>query len=145
MVKKKSAEVFPGQRQKEKRALWGRYQLSALERHYKAKFFDVFGNRCFKCGAVELPPQRGKMPVLCVDHHVPMALGGHLEPGNLVVLCRRCNELKLDRLPEDFYTSEELLRLAPFLECQHEFFAFTFDWDAWNKDRGAYLRSLGLK
>ena len=144
MGRRSSAELFPGQRNKEKRQLWGRYKWRAIERFYQAKFFGLFGHRCFKCGAEEQPVRIGAPPVLCVDHHIPMVLGGHLVPGNLVALCRRCNGKKLDQHPEDFYSPEELKTLAPLLAKQEEFFAFDFDWVAWDKDRGAYLISLGL-
>lgn len=143
MPKRASVELFPGQRQKEKRQLWGRYVWSAIERLYKERFFGLFGHRCFKCGADDTACE-GALPLLCVDHHIPMALGGHLVPGNLVALCRRCNGLKLDQHPHDFYTDAELERLAPLLAMQEEFFAFRFDWDAWDKDRSAYLIALGL-
>lgn len=141
---RKSVEIFPGQRNKEKRALWGRYLFRAIERHYKAKFFSLFDNRCFKCSAKEVPVQVDKHPVLCVDHHVPMALGGHLVPGNLGVLCRKCNEMKLDKHPADFYTQDELQRLAVLLQMQEAFFDFSFDRDAWEGDREAYLLQLGI-
>ncbi len=66
-------------------------------------------------------------------------------PGNLVSLCRRCNELKLDQAPSEFYSTEELTRLQPLLEKQQELFAFSFDWDKWEQDRGAYLIELGIE
>jgi hypothetical protein len=73
-----------------------------------------------------------------------MALGGHLVPGNLVALCRDCNNKKLDSPPEEFYTPIELERLQPILLQQHEIFSFTFDDEAWRNDREAYLLSLGV-
>ena len=73
-----------------------------------------------------------------------MALGGHLVPGNLVALCRNCNNNKLDLPPEEFYTHEELKRLKPILEQEAEVFSFAFDWDAWHEDRESYLVSLGV-
>jgi 5-methylcytosine-specific restriction endonuclease McrA len=86
----------------------------------------------------------GAPPHLCIDHHLPMALGGHLTPGNLVSLCRKCNELKLDRHPADFYTQEELTRLQPLLDSQESLFAFSFNWDQWILDREAYLLGIGV-
>lgn len=83
-------------------------------------------------------------PILCIDHHVPMALGGHLIPGNLVALCRRCNELKLDRAPETFYSAEDLDRLQPLLDCQAEFFkSVHFNFDLWLADPEGYLVGVG--
>lgn len=74
-----------------------------------------------------------------------MALGGHLIAGNLVALCRRCNEAKLDQAPEQFYTPAELERLRPLLDLQRSIFEFRFDWEAWNEDREKYLLSLGVE
>lgn len=144
-MKRKSAETYRGQRGKEKRELFGRFQLRAIEDVYKNKFFALFDHRCFKCGAKERPYQEiGRPPVLCIDHHIPMALGGHLVPGNLVALCRNCNNKKLDSPPEKFYTPNELERLKPILEQEDEVFSFTFELDAWHEDREGYLVRLGV-
>ncbi|WP_407713238.1 HNH endonuclease [Comamonas testosteroni] len=142
---KASVELYPGQRQKERRQLFSRFAIPAVEAVYREKFFALFGTRCFKCGQPETYVQgtRG-LKVLCIDHHVPMAHGGHLVPGNLVSLCRRCNGTKLDQDPEAFYTAEELSRLQPFLDRQHELFNFVFDWDAWRADPAGYLIGLGV-
>lgn len=140
-----SVELYPGQRNKEKRLLFSRFVFRAIEDAYKAKFFDLFGTQCFKCGQPEtyIPGSAG-MKILCIDHHVPMAHGGTLVPGNLVSLCRTCNNRKRDQMPDVFYTSEELKTLAPLLERQHALFDFTFDEDAWQRDPAGYLVRLGL-
>ena len=144
-MKRKSAEIYPGQRNKEKYELFKRFRLRAIEDVYKKKFFALFDQRCFKCGVKEKPYQEiGRPPVLCMDHHIPMALGGHLVPGNLVALCRSCNNKKLDLPPEEFYTPSELERLKQILVQQKELFSFTFDEDTWKKDRKGYLLSLGV-
>lgn len=144
-MKSNSAEAYSGQRGKEKRVLFGRFRLRAVEDLYRQKFFALFNHRCFKCGAKERQNKEfGKPPVLCMDHHLPMALGGHLVPGNLVALCRDCNNKKLDSHPENFYTPIELERLQPILLQQQEIFSFTFDGEAWRNDREAYLVSLGV-
>lgn len=119
----------------EKRELFGRFGLAVVEEHAKGKFFSFFGDRCFKCDSPG---------PLVMDHHVPITLGGHLVPGNLVALCRPCNNGKRDAPPEAFYSPSELDRLAPFLEGQHALFNFSFDRNAWKADRGGYLLSLGI-
>lgn len=145
-MKNKSKEIYKGQRGKERRELFKRFRLRVIENIYKNKFFALFDYRCFKCGVKEKPySEIGKPPVLCIDHHIPMILGGHLLPGNLVALCRNCNNKKHDLLPEKFYTCEELDKLKPILEKQDDIFDFTFDWDYWNKDRKGYLLSLGIE
>ena len=144
-MKKKSAELYPHQRSKEKRGLFKRFRHRVIENVYRNKFFALFDHRCFKCGVKEKPyPEIGQPPILCIDHHVPMALGGHLVPGNLVAICRSCNNKKLDLPPEEFYSPSELEKLKPILDTQEEVFSFSFDWDLWDYDRQNCLLSLGV-
>jgi len=144
-MKNNSKETYKGQRKKEKDELFKRFRLRAIEDLYKDIFFALFKHRCFKCGVKEKPhPEIGKPPILCIDHHIPMILGGHLVPGNLVALCRRCNNKKKDKHPEEFYTAKELEKLEPILNKQGDIFDFNFDWNYWNQDREGYLLSLGL-
>jgi hypothetical protein len=139
-------DAFKRQRNKEKRAFFQRFRVRAIADVYRNKIFASFGNRCFKCGAQAKPQQEvGKPPVLCLDHHIPMALGGHLVPGNIVALCRKCNNAKLDKAPEEFYTQVELRKLAPLLQLQEEIFHFEFDSDQWYGNRENYLLSLGVE
>ena len=142
---KRSAETYPGQRGKEKRELFGRFRYRIIEDVYRKRFFLLFQNRCFKCGRPEKQQAIGSPPILCIDHHLPMALGGHLVPGNLVSLCRECNNRKLDTPPTAFYWADELERLQPLLEAQHRLFEFSLDWDRWMNDRESYLRHLGAE
>ncbi|HSW55999.1 MAG TPA: HNH endonuclease [Ignavibacteriaceae bacterium] len=145
MTINKSKEVYKDQRSKEKTELFKRFRLLPIEELYKEKFFALFNHRCFKCGVKEKPhPEIGKPAILCIDHHIPMILGGHLVPGNLVALCQRCNNKKKDKPPQEFYTPEELKKLKPILERQSHIFDFNFDWEYWNRDRKGYLLSLGL-
>lgn len=65
-----------------------------------------FQNRCFVCGAVDR---------LEIDHHYPLSLGHALSFNNAVLLCKSCNSSKNDRLPEDFYTKEQIERLQCLL------------------------------
>jgi hypothetical protein len=141
----KSAQAYPGQRSKEKNALWRLAGPLPLAKAAKRKFFSLFDNACFKCGIKEKETQViGQFPILCVDHHVPMSFGGHLQPGNLVALCRRCNEKKLDKDPETFYSSQELQRLQPILASQTDFIkSILFDPDRWMTDRVSYLIDFG--
>jgi 5-methylcytosine-specific restriction endonuclease McrA len=145
-MKNNSQEIYKGQRGKEKRELFKRFRFRAIEDIYKNKFYALFNHQCFKCGIKERQPYKQKgPPVLCIDHHIAMILGGHLVPGNLVALCRSCNNKKLDRPPEEFYTPEELNKLKPIFEKQGDIFNFTFDWAYWNRDRKGYLISLGIE
>ncbi|MCR4347895.1 MAG: HNH endonuclease [Sulfuricaulis sp.] len=130
-----SNEAYKGQRNKEKRDLFKRFGYPVVANLYKNKLFALFEYQCFKCGSNDF---------LDIDHHIPMVLGGHLVPGYLVALCKKCNNKKLDLHPEDFYTPEELSRLEPILKKQTELFEFEFDWKRWKEDRKGYLLSLGI-
>ena len=144
MSVRSSTELYKGQRLREKRALFENFPFRCLEDLCKARFYALFGNQCFKCGSEGISHYLGRFDNLCMDHHVPMKLGGHLVPGNLTALCRRCNGKKLDLLPELFYSEQELERLAPFLEQQKAIFGFQFDVDAWHAAPADYLISLGV-
>lgn len=145
MVKTHSSEAYPGQRKQEKRKLFSPFCYPCVEDAVTHKFYALFEHRCFHCGRQERPEVLvGEPPILCMDHHVPMALGGCLAPGNLVALCRRCNEEKLDRHPSIFYSEEQLTRLQPILDRQAALFDFRFDWQAFEHRPLDYLVSLGV-
>lgn len=67
-----------------------------------ASIYLRFGNQCFRCGAVEN---------LALDHHRPLSRGYGLTFANAVLLCKSCNSQKHNKMPEEFYTQEELNRL----------------------------------
>jgi len=52
--------------------------------------YKIFDECCAACGAAD---------DLSIDHHHPASLGAAIEPGNAVLLCRRCNSAKHDRPP----------------------------------------------
>lgn len=122
-------------RSKEKSALWGRFALRVVENHARQQFFRLFGDACFRCGA---------SGSLVIDHHIPIMLGGHLEPGNLVALCSSCNSIKGDLAPESFYTQDDLRRLQPFLDKQGPLFDFKFSWERYHTNQREYLLSIGI-
>jgi hypothetical protein len=122
-------------RGRDKWLLFGPLVLGVIEEHFKRKFFALFGNACFKCGSPG---------PLVIDHHVPVVRGGRLVPGNLVALCKRCNDRKQDKPPEVFYKPEELERLHALLSRQDGIFDFKFDHGAFKADREGYLLSVGI-
>jgi 5-methylcytosine-specific restriction endonuclease McrA len=61
-----------------------------------------FEQMCFVCGS---------NIALCIDHHKPLNAGFGLVIDNAVVLCKRCNSSKCDRMPQDFYTTAQLIVL----------------------------------
>lgn len=58
---------------------------------HKAAVFSRDGERCVYCGSAEK---------LCLDHMIPVLLGGDDDPGNLATACKRCNSGKAGRTPE---------------------------------------------
>src|SRR3954470_18708158 len=55
------------------------------------------GHRCVYC-ATHLDYSRATL-----DHVYPLAKGGAHDPGNVVAACPRCNRLKADMLPAEFF------------------------------------------
>jgi len=129
-------DAIKRQRNKEKGQLLNVFVYPIIADLAKKKLFGLFGNRCFKCASLDS---------LVIDHHIPIVLGGHLVPGNLVALCRNCNNRKSDSPPEAFYSVQELDRLQPFLAGQDDIFTFVFDREKWEADREGYLLSLGVE
>lgn len=123
-------------RRKEKHELFKPYTLEIIRDHYKNMLFKLFDNKCFKCGSEKK---------LVIDHNFPMAMGGRLIPGNLVVLCARCNSNKGTLIPESFYSSEELHNLELLLARQPKVMGFYFDWNSWNNNPRQYLESIGIE
>ena len=64
--------------------------------------YSKFKNKCYVC----------KLNTnLQVDHHYPLSKGFALTINNAVLLCRSCNLLKGVKLPETFYSPEQLTDL----------------------------------
>lgn len=124
------------QRKKDKSALFNRFSFPVIVEIAKRQLFSLFDDRCFKCGASS---------DLHLDHHVPQYLGGRLIPGNVVILCARCNAAKHDLSPSEFYTGDQLAALEPLLRAQLQIFDFEIDWSRWMDagQRAEYLASLG--
>lgn len=55
------------------------------------------GHRCVYCGTCL------DLENATLDHVHPLAKGGAHNPGNLVLACSRCNRLKSDMLPYEFF------------------------------------------
>ena len=55
------------------------------------------GRRCVYCAAPL------DFEIATIDHVFPLAKGGVHAPGNLVAACGRCNRLKGDLLPNEFF------------------------------------------
>lgn len=130
-----SAEEAKKLRNIDKRQLFGRFKLDVLAMAKRRQLDALFDVRCFRCGSVES---------LELDHHVPQSLGGRLVPGNVVLLCRRCNLAKGERSPSSYYSADELQDLKPIFAAQLVLFDFRFNWTRWNNHPKDYLVSLGV-
>lgn len=67
----------------------------------------VFNNRCFRCGCTDN---------IHIDHHYPVSKGYPLSLSNAVLLCKDCNLSKFIKLPEEFYTNEEIKKVSSMLK-----------------------------
>lgn len=67
-----------------------------LDEEYTKKIFNY---KCFKCQTKEN---------LQIDHHYPLSKGYVLTRTNAVLLCNICNIKKRNKMPEEFYSNEEL-------------------------------------
>lgn len=123
------------QHKADKQALFRRFKYPVIMETYKAKLYALFGHCCFRCNTLE---------TLELDHHIPQYLGGRLVPGNIVILCSRCNMAKAEKHPKIFYTSDELGRLENILLAEINLFNFTFDARRWYNHPQQYLFSLGV-
>jgi 5-methylcytosine-specific restriction endonuclease McrA len=72
------------------------FSLHAKRTVKKAAIRDC-GRRCVYC-AVPLT-----LETATLDHVYPLAKGGAHHPGNLVVACARCNRLKGDLMPVEWF------------------------------------------
>ncbi|MBK9027185.1 MAG: HNH endonuclease [Propionivibrio sp.] len=82
------------QRKAEKLALFRPFRFLVIAEVRRTKLWALFDNRCYRCKSPE---------ALELDHHIPQYLGGRLVPGNIVVLCSRCNLSKGESHPRSFY------------------------------------------
>ena len=79
---------------------------------------ERFKNECFNCGSKE---------ELGFDHHLPLSKGYPLKSievgSNVVVLCRKCNEKKGNKLPQDFYSEDKLKELEELGVKSHLYYS----------------------
>ena len=73
------------------------------------ELFERFGNRCFKTGKVLNIDNRKSW---AIDHMLPSRFLYPLRKDNAALLSREANENKRDRWPSQFYTNNELKKLA---------------------------------
>ena len=115
---------------KDKQEFQKRFKPYILLYQFKLNFFSLFDDRCFKCKKtcnwISDPRlwYEGALHQweLDIDHNLPFELGGRLEEGNLVSLCKTCNSKKHKKHPEEFYSKDELENLEKYLITQADLF-----------------------
>lgn len=65
---------------------------------WKQQLIDQAGGKCPCCQRSFL---RGVV-VPTFDHVMPLSKGGATKPGNIDILCKKCNMMKNDMLPEEW-------------------------------------------
>lgn len=130
-----TADQARNRRSAEKHALFRRFKYTVIAEAKKRQLWALFESRCFHCS---------ETLTLDLDHHVPQSLGGRLVPGNIVLLCRKCNLLKRRLHPTAFYSADELEKLQPTLEAELPLFNFSFNWTRWIHHPVEYLVTLGV-
>lgn len=73
------------------------WSAGAQKRAMKRATMRDCGRRCVYCAALL------DYEIATLDHVHPLAHGGATAPGNLVAACARCNRLKGDMLPTEFF------------------------------------------
>lgn len=129
------SELFKGQRRMESVAFLSRYGQEVIWNHFRNKLIVAFNGRCFACGN----PRD-----LQLDHHVPLASGGRRQPGNIVMLCFKCNGTKSDYSPLEFYSRAELEALNSLLVRQSEILTFEYDPERWLSNPAGYMHDIGI-
>ena len=76
------------------------------QKEFDKHIWEKFGKRCFKCNK-QLKTER----LMDLDHTMPLASFWPLDE-TATCLCKRCNSLKSDKFPIEFYSESELLRLS---------------------------------
>lgn len=90
-------------RQADRRRRERKHDLDMQFTHEDVKLVhERFEHKCFNCGRTNR---------LQIDHHFPLSRGHGLLPSNAVLLCKSCNSSKNNRLPENFYSIEQLEKL----------------------------------
>lgn len=73
------------------------------------KIFKRFGGKCFKSGK---PLDKNDTGSWAIDHILPQKYLWPLTEDNACLLSTECNSEKRDKWPSEYYTNEELVRLA---------------------------------
>jgi len=76
------------------------------QREFDKHIWEKFGKKCFKCNLILKDEHE-----MDLDHTMPLASFWPLDEG-ATCLCKKCNSLKSDKFPIEFYSTEELKKLS---------------------------------
>jgi hypothetical protein len=85
--------------------IYHRFRLEQ-RKEFDKHIWEKFGRKCFKCNK-KLENERE----MDLDHTMPLASFWPLDE-TATCLCKRCNSLKSDKFPIEFYSNKELIELS---------------------------------
>ena len=85
------------------------------KKEFDHHIWEKFGKKCFKCGKILDTPNK-----MDLDHTMPLAAFYPLDE-SATCLCEKCNSLKHDRYPIEFYSQGELEQLSQITGLKIEF------------------------
>jgi len=85
------------------------------KKEFDTYIWNKFGKKCFKCDIKLKSPS-----AMDLDHTMPLSAFWSLDE-TATCLCKKCNSLKSDAFPVDFYTQKELKELAKITGLDLEF------------------------
>lgn len=100
--KEEQKDFIPSKKRDKKRVLLEKIYDKDFSKEDRRKIYEKYRYQCFKCGSKKN---------LTIDHHMPLTLGYGLSEENAVLLCKKCNSQKSNKLPLEFYTKKQLENL----------------------------------
>lgn len=72
------------------------------------EILDIFEHKCAYC--------QKSVSKLEQEHWIPVCRGGHYTRGNIIPSCQHCNRSKREKLPQDFCSTSDYLRISNIIK-----------------------------
>lgn len=72
------------------------------------EILDIFEHKCAYC--------QEPSPKFEQEHWIPVCKGGHYTRGNIIPACQHCNRTKKEKMPQDFCSPLDYLRILTILQ-----------------------------